>query len=1831
MYIGYWQGHGSVEPILWSPTNLDLDAPDEGRVILSASDYNGDGYPDLLMEVGGSQQADIRVYWNRPGTSHRFSNTDYQVLYTMESRQAGEPFRATAQAVGDMNGDGIPDLAVFRANGRYDSGSAIRGFLLSKGNGTTTTLEFKPEFLDITLDAINSLVDVNGDGLPDWVGVVGAYGIDSTWSLRLNQGDGSFGPAIALGEATNFGDSFMPTPNWTAEEHKWDYRFRFKDAVKVKDLNGDGKSEILFPGAIAVEGCYKVDEWNTGDTWTHETRCGAGLIGNVRKGKDSMVPISASEDNNIYQYKAVYFDESDTGIITARVVEDSGLYGSGNGTMVVDAYGKGLPDMVFTYGCHNSGSCGANQPTTGAFAGNFNKVFINRNYGSTNMASPNAADYVPIDILKEVNNGLGKLSQWDYSPLSSDEFSPTGEAYYDAQRKDWADGEHFNFASSMYAVASFKQSNGVGGLNETQYQYRGAVYNNQGRGFRGFKSITQVDMVNGVSTHTRFKQKFPYSSLVEGQSQFVGTSEPGDGWDCSSASTTCPLLSYTTNDWQSNPQYNGSGHMLYNASASTTNYDTGDSEGKIGHTEIASTVVTVGDGTSDIDQYGNILKRTSTKTDAYGTYSTTQLADYSLATRAWPGRYESKTVVKHRVVRTTEGLTVATDNDNDKVVKTSVGWKESIRKPETVTIYHRDTSGTGTEAIAATATTITTTGYNGYGLPIYVDVVGNTCNGNASCNSPQTRRVTTSYSKSGSAKQDDGYFPYQINQLVEVVDGGGAEGGALDDLSPDGEPDEYNDEYHTTTTVTDPATGLPTRVTDVTGVLTSTLYDNLARPIQISRTGFPAQKIGYEAASGNNATMRIVTKQPGTPQTREYKDLLGRTVRTETQHFDGSSYIKRDVTFNSRGLVTVETNPYLLDAEKAETTFSAFDTLGRPGTKVAPQTNGNLTTTYIYDGLVTGIKVVADKVSFEGKDNELNMSRTYNSLQQLVETKDAASKFTKYAYDGSGNPIVIQDAAGNKVTAKYDALGRKEHVNDPNQGRTEFTYNDFGELEKEKDANGDWIYYDMDLLGRVTRRTGDNGAAANFGWDDGKDGLLAHQSVNGHSTSYTYDSAARVKATTVTIDGVGSYTTTTHYDANYGRPKALEYPAVAGNTTGLTIEYAYNAAGYLVEEKNAQSGHAYRKVTAQDAFGNIKTAKINNNGLTGEYTYNTTSGQMLSSKVGASHHLQYTLYDSFGNLMEVENRSDFMGATTLDTYAYDSLHRLVSSSYTYAGETATISYGYDDVGNITKKSDYSTNSNGAYSYVAGSNKLQSVALKAGGTDTFGYDAKGNQTHRNGSQEVWYNAFNKPTQINRNGSNIELSYGADLMRYKQVRSETDGTTSTYYIGKHFEVEQKAGEPTKYNHFISDIAILTLRGSGIPEIAYTHRDRLGSATTITDENNKVDSTRFFDPFGKPRGGDWAQLSPARLASNLFDQRQDIRRGFTDHEHLDQAELIHMNGRVYDYNVGRFMSVDPFIHGLGGSQGINPYSYIMNNPLSGTDPSGYSPCSSTGSHIPGGGGASKCNVTVDNTSTKNQQKWNELSNAIGQIAYNGAKTAGNLNGGIPDVEGELEKAQERKHVGGNGTNAGVSKGLQSAFYGYDEISSAYNDFVWNSSDSGGLGLDDAASLAVGFTPAGIAADLYTAINGEDYFTGDKVTGFWRYAGLVPFVSEARKGYKGVKEASALLKSNNVPREYRKQIIESFEIDTIQIRKAGNNEYGLRYFDNFDAAPDGRYLFETFPATRQSLALPPSWNQMTGIKQWQINPGTIFIEGRAAAQGAQYPGGQIQKFVLDPSKDLK
>ena len=65
--------------------------------------------------------------------------------------------------------------------------------------------------------------------------------------------------------------------------------------------------------------------------------------------------------------------------------------------------------------------------------------------------------------------------------------------------------------------------------------------------------------------------------------------------------------------------------------------------------------------------------------------------------------------------------------------------------------------------------------------------------------------------------------------------------------------------------------------------------------------------------------------------------------------------------------------------------------------------------------------------------------------------------------------------------------------------------------------------------------------------------------------------------------------------------------------------------------------------------------------------------------------------------------------------------------------------------------------------------------------------------------------------------------------------------------------------------------------------------------------------------------------------------VTRGYTGHEHLDELGLINMNGRLYDFNLGRFLSPDNFVQSPSNPQNYNRYSYCLNNPLKYTDPDG------------------------------------------------------------------------------------------------------------------------------------------------------------------------------------------------------------------------------------------------------------------------------------------------------
>jgi RHS repeat-associated protein len=359
--------------------------------------------------------------------------------------------------------------------------------------------------------------------------------------------------------------------------------------------------------------------------------------------------------------------------------------------------------------------------------------------------------------------------------------------------------------------------------------------------------------------------------------------------------------------------------------------------------------------------------------------------------------------------------------------------------------------------------------------------------------------------------------------------------------------------------------------------------------------------------------------------------------------------------------------------------------------------------------------------------------------------------------------------------------------------------------------------------------------------------------------------------------------------------------------------------------KDPGTGLEYRRLNTTNARGQA-TQETFGNGVTLTPTYQGQTGQLTGltySKTGTLRQLGYG-YDVFGNL----KRQSLNGNASREDYSYDQLHRLVQSIRSGAA-SGTVSYGYDAVGNLSKKSDFSSNTANAYQYTGGScgggaNAVKSVALNAGGSRTYCYDANGNLTGDNAGLSIAYDHQNLPTKATRGAQTDWFRYGADGMR---TRSWGADGSRVYLPG--YEHRTDTGETKVY---VGDYAVISRTGS-TRKVEYLLKDRLGSVDAVANATGAVIETRGYDAFGKPRDGSWNDLNPAKIASTAV-----TPKGFTQHEHLNQLELIHMNGRAYDYHLGRFTGVDPFIQFPLNSQSLNPYSYILNNPLSGTDPTGY-----------------------------------------------------------------------------------------------------------------------------------------------------------------------------------------------------------------------------------------------------------------------------------------------------
>ncbi|MBN8213217.1 MAG: VCBS repeat-containing protein [Xanthomonadales bacterium] len=1627
-------------------------------------DMDGDGRADIvLLDAGitetGSCARKVRVYRNTPNGSAAPTFPEV-ASHCMEVTGSlfilGSYVDELVDSVRDFDGDGLADILIQSGNDYWndqvsvEKGRKLDRILFGQKQGSTYSLTVKPfstvfqtTYPRNTHEAKFGLftlwTDVNGDGLDDWLYV----GSDVKWKLRYNRG-GVLGQAYNLD--TSVGLAGCGDGTSTGNTHCGEVWQPWQAAhLAPGDHDGDGRSELLFPTAFAANICtYKYIDSGTcpgGDgtgfacqeRWVcpEDPVTGQQIPGGAGTGVTVDFDGNGTPETEInqlavgthlkgfidfssYKMSALRITESasgvpaisavPTGIVSGAVnLPSEDLYGDGHADgLLMSSPEFGLRDSfgILTSRGGATVSEAVSPRTIGGLPILTGNVLINENLGPGALKNPDGITPQTQDMLQMVTDGFGQQVLWNYSPLAGKAGRTAGMTPLytvpTVASQRYIDERHIYFTSSMQVVSEMVQSDGIGGFRTWRYGYSEAMYNNQGRGFQGFRTLIEEDVLSGLRTTTTFHQKFPLTSQPERVVVNPISRSGEDGpiskqtyaWRCdrtsrANAAACVPTLGVPTKYF---PFLDTKESWTYDATTAAS----GGTPATLGHTqEIAADdgncAGTLSNG-SGYDAWGNLVQRTVYSRDAgTGTGSASgtgnrldrqcvsEVNSYTVDTANW---WLDKLTGKLVTTKTTwdaaqHALPAGTSNPANTVSSSYVWNTNRTLSTETV------------QAGVANQQRVTAYTYhptNDYGLPTGVAV---SADGDAN----GTRSTGTTYTA-------DGYFP------LAVVNALG----------------------HSATTAVRPRDGQPSSVTDANGLRTLIDYDAFGLAVKKRFRGAtdavmvaPDQHTAVTRCVTGGACWRpveqyqITTVQDGSPSRIERLDALGRASLSAEMQQDWV-WTQSVSEYNAKGQLVWRTEPLRSGEQNwVWTSYLYDDILGRMTKKIVPKqgedARGDMVTTYSYVGRTTNIQVQGsnDAPGVPG----LSLSRTTDSLGRYVETRDALNGRTRFWYEANGNVAAIEDANGVVTKASYNAIGQRMSVNDPNQGSWGFAYNALGEVLAQSDARGIVTQISYDKLGRPQWRTatvdatGDNVADSvvdhwNYDPANAKGAPLDDaRTINGvleRWTMRTYDSLARPIQSDVTqalASGTQSYRTRTKYDSYHGRPLGQEYP------NGEAVQVLYSVYGHAVAEKDPGTGIEYRRTNSINARGQA-TQETFGNGVILTPTYQLQTGQLTGlTYSGASGNLR-TLgygYDVFGNV----KRQSLNGGASREDYSYDQLHRMVQSIRSGAA-SGTVNYGYDAVGNIAKKSDFSSNTANAYTYTGGScgggaNAVKSVQLAAGGTRTYCYDANGNLTGDNAGLSLKYDHQNLPVVAQRGALRDDFRYGTDGQR---TRSWGSDGNRVYLPG--YEHRTDTGETKVY---IGDYAVISTTGA-TRKVEYLLKDRLGSVDAVANASGSVIETRGYDAFGKPRNGTWNDLNPAKIASTAV-----TPKGFTQHEHLNQLELIHMNGRAYDYNLGRFTGVDPFIQFPLNSQSLNPYSYILNNPLSGTDPTGYTTCDANGNaadcaNAAGPGGEAK---------VYQQNAGSHIKTTVGSVKNNGDGSATFTN----------NAGQSKTFGGGNGSPSG------------------------------------------------------------------------------------------------------------------------------------------------------------------------------------------------------------------
>jgi RHS repeat-associated protein len=1244
--------------VCFNPTTIGWDQPSTGfpRVTTHWTQPDtgwGGGWQLQMADVNGDGKSDL--IWNGLGTNNwisvALSNGDGSFTRLPDANVPGTGWGSCQMFIADINGDGKSDLVWNCLGSDYNSVYIA----LANGNGTFAPAVYS-SYAGTGWSTCRLLIaDVDGDGRSDLLW--SCLGTNNNTIIYRSIGDGTFAPLVT---------------QWVQPETGWGSCVTF-----IADIDGDGKSDLIWNCLGTLNQTYAAVSNGDGTftrvmtAWAQPESgwgsCHMQTADINGDGKSDLVWYCLTASLNRTYISLSNGDGSFTRVTTAW--DQPGTGWASYRLLIADINGDGKSDLVWsnpsttsnrTYVALSNGDgsfapvIATWEPETGWSGFQLQVADINgdgksdliwNQLSTYNTTYADLSAYNDPNKLAAVTTGLGATTNVTYKPITdSSVYTKDSGSVYPYQEVQ----------VPTYVVSRITQSDGVGGLQGTSYQYGGAKVHLTGPGWLGFRwrratdelsNIVTTDYLNqtyngteGAPNYTQVNVGGVNGQIVGLQNYFWSAVDLGGGRrfarldgtldqsnELNGTQISCTSVDYTYDSFSNVTQSISKTDTVCNSptafTTTTNNTYTNDTTrwilGQLTQVQVTSHVP----GQTDLD-----LTRTSTLThDATtglinaesiepGNNALTLSTSYSYNGF---GNRISSTVSGPNV--TSRGSTTTYDSRGRFAISVTNALGQSPASPATYDPkWGAPLTVTDFNGISVSY------GYDGFGRKLSETRADSTSSSityaacDSSCPALAVYKVTTQ--SSGSAPTTV-YFDL-LGRTLRTQRVGLTGTVVYQDTQYDnqGRVTQGSLPYFTGGTIrwnvpTYDTLGRVTVLTGADGGVATNTYAGLSTTIQQSGTGitlrsrtsvtnvvgqvvsvadslYPSQSTTYQYDVLGNLTKVI---DPLGNQTAMVYDLRGRKTQMSDPNMGTWNY-----NYNALGELTSQ-----IDA-KSQTQTATYDLLGRLKTRTTLEG----TSTWTYDTATKGIGKLASVSGLNGYQTSV----TYDTLGRP-----------------SSNTVTI-DATSYTTTTSYNTLGQIDTTTYPSTGfAVKRVYNANGYLTELRNAQTNlryWLANQDDALGHMTSETLGNNltAASTYDPTNGSLQTLVTSGTPGvaQNESFTFDILGNLLSRTDNIQHLTesfSYDTLNRVTAVTGpSSKTYQYNAIGNLTYKSDVgTYTYNASGtggvrpHAVASTSGTLNASYN----YDANGNLltgagrtltwtsfnKPAQITSGGVTASLTY----------------------------------------------------------------------------------------------------------------------------------------------------------------------------------------------------------------------------------------------------------------------------------------------------------------------------------------------------------------------------------------------------------------------------------------------------------------------------------------------------------------------------------------------------------------------------------------------------------------------------------------------------